>query len=369
MAFNIGVNVVEVDGAGAPSITAAATSVGAFNVLTRRGVPNQPARVTSFTQFVERFGGHFSGGLGAYLVKGFFDNGGQTAYVNRVVDTTGGTGAAPAARTLNDAGNAATLAVEAGFRGQADPGLWGRDVYLRIRHSFSAQTRLRESAPATTSGTALAATVNMSALPALSVRVDGAASPTVITFAASDFANPAAATRDEVRNAINRRTTLLVATLGGAGNAQLVLTSTGEVARLSGDWSALQVTAANATLGFTVMGNPTRGTPVALSAGGTELARSAGFTAGDAVIITDGTTTARVKVLSVNPATGAVTWTPNVPDPGAFTDLRAVTVSTAEFDLIVASGAGDDEHVVETHTGLTMESDLANYAPGCSTTS
>ena len=126
MAFNIGGNVGEVDGAGAPSITAAAASVGAFNVLTQRGIPNQPVRVTSFPQFVERFGTYFTHGLGAYLVKGFFDNGGQTAYVNRVIDSTPGTGTTAASRTLVDAGNAGTLLVEAGYRGQADPGVWGR---------------------------------------------------------------------------------------------------------------------------------------------------------------------------------------------------------------------------------------------------
>jgi len=363
MAFNVGVNVVEVDGAGAPSITGAAVSVGAFNVVTLRGVPNQPARVTSFVQFVERFGGHFTGGLGAYLVRGFFDNGGQVAYVNRIVDPTAGTGAAPAARSLNDAANAATLTVEAGYRGQVDPGVWGRKVYLRVRHSSSAQSRLRETAPATISGTALAATVNMSALPALSVRVDGAATPTVLSFAASDFASPAAATREEIRNAINRQTNQLVCSIGGASNNQLVLTSTGEVARLTGDWTGLQVTAANATLGFSVMASPTQGTPAALSAGGTQLARPGDVSAGDAVVITDGTTTDRAKVLSVNPDTGAVTWTPNLANAAAYTNLRLVTVSMAEFDLLVASGTGDDEHVVETHAGLSMEADVANYAP------
>ena len=84
VATNIGLNVIEVDGTAAAPIQGAAVSVGAFNVLTRRGVPNQPTRVTSFTEFNDRFGGFDSGGFGAYLVKGFFDNGGQRAYVNRV---------------------------------------------------------------------------------------------------------------------------------------------------------------------------------------------------------------------------------------------------------------------------------------------
>jgi len=87
MAYNIGLNVVEVDGTGAPAIVGASTSVGAFNILTMRGVPNWPSLVTSFRQFTDQFGAYFTGGYGAYMVKGFFDNGGQFAYINRVVAT------------------------------------------------------------------------------------------------------------------------------------------------------------------------------------------------------------------------------------------------------------------------------------------
>ncbi|MFI1105934.1 phage tail sheath family protein [Streptomyces melanogenes] len=361
MAYNIGVNVVEVDGAGAPSITGAAVSVGAFNVTTQRGIPNQPVRVTGFPGFVEHFGGHFTGGLGAYLVKGFFDNGGQTAYVNRVVDTTPATGASPATLTLPDSANNATLTLGGGFRGQVDPGTWGRQVFVRTRSSSSAQSRVKESAPATVPGSALtSSTVDMSSFPALLVRIDGAPTATELKFAARDFANPAAATREEIRDAINRQTHLLVASVGGSANNALVLTSTGERATLTGDWSALQVTAANTTLGFSLMAQPVKGTPVALTGGGTQLAKAGGFAAGDAVVVADGTTTARVKLLSVNEATGAVTWTPAV-NPTQFTDPRLITVANAEFDLIVASGAGNDEHTVETYTGLSMETDLPNY--------
>lgn len=360
MAFNIGVNVVEVDGAGAPSITGAAVSVGAFNIITQRGVPNRPVRVTSFPQFVQHFGGHFTGGAGAYLVKGFFDNGGQTAYVNRVVDPTQGTGTSPASLNLADSNNTTTLTLGGGFRGEVDPGTWGRQVHVRVRHSSSAQTRLRESAPASITGTALANTLNMSSAAPLSVRVDGATTPTELRFVATDFANPAAATREEIRDAINRQTNLVVASIGGNSNNQLVLTSTGERATLTGDWTSLQVTAAHSTLGFSQGSSPTRGTPVALNATGTTLAKAGGLSAGDAVTVSDGTTTNRVKLLSANESTGAVTWTPNI-DPAPFTDARAITVANAEFDLIVASGAGNDESVVETHSGLSMESDLPNY--------
>ncbi|MEU6225711.1 phage tail sheath C-terminal domain-containing protein [Streptomyces sp. NPDC047042] len=364
MANNIGVNVVEVDGTGSPSITGAAVSVGAFNIVTQRGVPNEPVRITGFTQFVERFGRHVTSGYGAYLVKGFFDNGGRTAYVNRIVDPAPGTGAVAATRTLNGAGNVPSLVVEAGYRGKADPGGWGGGLAVRVRHSAGAVTRLAETAKASVTGSVIAAAVDMSAFPKLAVRVDSAGTPTELTFAASDFANPAAATRVEIRNAINRQTHLLTAAVGGTGTNQLVLTSTGEQAALTGEWSALQVTAANAVLGFTAMAQPVQGTPAALTAGGTTLARGRDLTAGTTVVVGDtaGTAPVQVKLLTVNASTGAVTWAPALPNPGAFTDLRKVTVSAAEFDLLIAVGGADAGHVVETHTGLTMESDRPNYA-------
>ena len=156
MATNIGLNVIEVDGTAAAPIQGTAVSVGAFNVLTKRGVPNQPARVTSFTEFVDRFGSFDPGGFGAYLVRGFFDNGGQRAYVNRVA----GTGAnapttANATIAQSSAANApALLALEGGFRGQTDPGTWANGMAVSFTPSFSSGTR--NSAAVAKDGTTLA---------------------------------------------------------------------------------------------------------------------------------------------------------------------------------------------------------------------
>lgn len=355
MSYDIGVNVIEVDGSGAPSITGAATSVGGFNVLTRRGIPNQPQRVTTFAQFVERFGTYFTGGRGAYLVKGFFDNGGQVAYVNRVVDPA----ATPAVLTLDDVTNADTLTLQGGFRGQVDPGTWGRDLYVRIQHTSSGQTRLRETAPASTDGTVIAEPVNMSAPTSLSVEIDGSTTATVIALAPSDFPTPATTTRAQIAAAINSKTLLLVASVTGAGAIRL--TSTGERARLSGGWTSLRVTAANATLGFAVMATPVFGANAPLNPGGTQLEDVGDLTQGDALRITDGVNTDFVKLLTIDPATRAVTWTPNLAN--AYPNPRSVTVGNAEFRLTIASGAGDVDHVVETHNDLSMEPDLPNYAP------
>lgn len=357
MAYNIGLNVVEVDGSATPAIVGAATSVAAFNVITRRGVPNRAIRISSYPDFEQRFGSAFTGGYGAYLVKGFFDNGGQTAYINRVVATDATTGAAPASSTLRDASNANTLLLEGGFRGDEDPGHWGDDLYVRVTARASARTTVKETAPASVTGSALTAPVNMSTFPSLTVRVDGETAATVITFQASDFAAPNAATLAEIRDAINRRTTKLVASLSGNS---LVLTSTGQVARLSKDFTRLQVTVANATLGFAVMANPVVGTPAARAPTGTTLAEVSSLVVGDALRVSDGTNTALVKLMSVNALTGAVTWTQAIATIATF-DPILLRVSKVEFDLDIALGGGDADHIVESWPGLSMESDVPNY--------
>lgn len=96
MSYNLGINVVEVDGKATPSIQAAATSVTGFIVYARRGIPGAVRRVTSWTQFLEQFGAHTGAANGAYALQGFFDNGGTTAYVTRVVNVVPGPPTAPA---------------------------------------------------------------------------------------------------------------------------------------------------------------------------------------------------------------------------------------------------------------------------------
>lgn len=364
MTYNIGLNVVEVDGSAAPAIVGAATSVGAFNILTRRGVPNRPARMTSFTQFVEQFGGYFSGGLGAYLVKGFFDNGGQTVYVNRVVATDPTTGAAPATAILNDSANANSLRLRSGLRGREDPGSWSNDLFVKVSATSLAAQRVRETAAATTAATDIAATIDMVAanFPSLTVRVDGETNPTVITFQSSDFVTPTAATRAELRDAINRRTTKVTASI--VGN-HLVLTSSGEVARLRRDWTSLQVTPANATLGFANMATQLRGTTATIAANTTFVANPDSFQVGDAVRIADASDPARtgvVKLVRVVPATGEIEWTPPLANVNAYDEFQS-TLALVQFDLTIGLGGSQTENTVETWTGLSMESDLPNYAP------
>lgn len=357
MAFDIGVNVVEVDGATAPSVTGAAVSVVGFCVSTERGVANQPVRVTSFTQFVERFGSYVPGSFGAYLVKGLFDNGGQTAYVNRIVDPDGAGTAKLALKSGPGNADPLALTIEGGYRGQPDPGTWAEQLFIRIGYTSSAVSTVRETARAKITGTALAATVNMSALPPLTLEVDG--KPVELAFRITDFQNPAQATRQEIKNAINAKTALLVADLDAD---KLTLTSTGEEAARTTGFTSLKVTAANTTLGLpATTGAAVLGTVVPFDKGGTTLASPAKFGVGDLVEISDGPNKASAKITVVDPGTGAVTWTPDLPNLAAFTDVRKITVATTEFELKIARGKGDNDHVVETHQGLSMHEALGRF--------
>lgn len=360
----IGINVREVDGTGAPVLAAAPTSIAGFNILTRRGTPNQAVMVDSYARFVERFGGYFPGGLGAYLVKGYFDNGGQVAYVNRVVSDDPATGHAPGTLALRDGSPADTLRISAGFRGTEDPGSWGNTLQVRVARSTPTTTRLREAAAATITGTvAMVAPVDMSTLPSLTLRVDGSPDNTVITFLPADFPGGAAnATPQQIRDAINGRQSRVVASLTGPGN--LVLTSTGEVARLSDGWTSIQVIAANATLGFAIAA-AVPGTASAVATNGATLRRTEDFDLGDAIEVFDPTVpanTAMVKLLSRNPLTGAVTWGPPIAGIAGWT-AQNIRVRNLRFTVTVAEGGTEAENVRETWSDLSMEADTPNYAP------
>ena len=366
----IGINVREVDGIGSPVLPAAPTSVAGFNILTRRGTPNRAVMIDSFPRFVERFGSYFPGGLGPYLMRGFFDNGGQIAFVNRVISTDPATGHLPATLSLMDSAPLATLRVDAGYRGHEDPGSWGNDLRIRVTRTTPTTTRLRELAPATiTGGVVLAAPVNMVGLPPITIRVDGSTTDQVINFQAADFpAGAANATPEQIRDAINGRQSSVVASLNGAGN--LVLTSTGEVARLTDGWTSIEVTAANATLGFAVaaavFAAPTAITPgvAAGSGAGAILRRTDQFDIGDAVQVYDDTVpanTASVKLMSRHPITGVATWAPDIAGIAGWTQ-RNIRVRNLRFTIDVAEGGTDPEHVRETHADLSMEADTPNYA-------
>ena len=90
--------------------TASAGMVG----VAERGPINEPVLVTSWEQFLNKFGSYIQAGYLAYAARAFFDNGGSVLYVNRVVhlsdpaDRTSLT-AAKSSVTLRDRGIAASL--------------------------------------------------------------------------------------------------------------------------------------------------------------------------------------------------------------------------------------------------------------------
>ena len=144
MALNVGVNILEVDGRSSPTLQAAETSVAALIGLTQRGIPNRPVGITTVAQFQARFGSYLNNGYLAYALEGFFTNGGQTAYVSRVV----GAGTAPGGLRLANRQTPAAgpaLLVTAGHHGQADPGLWSANLRIDIRDSPRATTQLAVS--------------------------------------------------------------------------------------------------------------------------------------------------------------------------------------------------------------------------------
>jgi hypothetical protein len=244
MATKIGLNVIEVDGSAPATIQGAAVSVGAFNILTGRGVPNRPVRITSFAEYSDRLGGYDAGSVGAYLVKGFFDNGGQRAWVNRVAGA-GDDAPTAATATIRIGGNTSQvlLDLEAGYRGAADPGTWANGVQVTLTPSFESSVR------------------------------EGTTS---------------------------------------------------------------------------------------IQAGGTTLASLAGFVVGDTVIVSEGTDRAVVTVTELNAATGSISWSPDLANPGDFAAADTNVVST-DFDLTV-EGTGEPPTAVESWPRLTLRREAPNYA-------
>ena len=126
MAFNIGINVLETDGKATPALAGAPVSVGAYLVRSARGVPGKVYKVTGMGQVRERLGFPIDGAYGYYALKGFFENGGMTAYVRRIVQDVG-SGMATAASRVFD-----SITVTAAYLDDPDPGSWGNRVAIQI---------------------------------------------------------------------------------------------------------------------------------------------------------------------------------------------------------------------------------------------
>lgn len=293
MAFNIGLNLVEVDGRAAPTIAAAPTSVAGFLVRSQRGVPNLPVAVRGFTDFVNNFGSYAVDSSGnplysAHAMRGFFDNGGSTAYVVRIV----GSGSGAASRTLSDRALTpqATLRVIAGRLGREDPGSWGNELSVTITD----HARGSSAIPAQIIGSN-AEPFALSNGQLLQITVNGAITPVTITFNTTDFPNIGAASAAEVATAINRQTTAV--RVGVTPSRQLILASSS-----AGVSSRLEVAGTAATpLGFT---GTTANSDAALPANATlaMVQSTGGFLSGSAIRLET-----RGNVVGTNAITSAIT--------------------------------------------------------------
>ncbi len=119
------------------------TSSAGMVGVAQRGPINQAVLVTSWEQFVNRFGSYIQAGYLAYAARAFFDNGGSVLYVNRVAHLDDPTdrnslAAARALAILPDRGIAASL--ETGTVGRdrirwvaREVGVQGHDITVELR--------------------------------------------------------------------------------------------------------------------------------------------------------------------------------------------------------------------------------------------
>ena len=222
MAFNIGVNVLEVDGKAAPTLAAAPTSIAGFLVRSERGIPDRAIAIRGFGDFVANFGSFIDNAHGAHAVRGFFDNGGSEGYAVRIV----GAGAVVAAQTLNDRGGLATLQVFAGMLGRQDPGAWGNALRVTVADHPRGTTPI----PAQIVGTT-AEPFALVAGQTFVVSVNGAAAVTV-TFSAADFVNIATAAAAEVAAVIRREVPTLRAGVTPAQQLAIASANPGPASRV-----------------------------------------------------------------------------------------------------------------------------------------
>jgi Bacteriophage tail sheath protein len=115
---------VEEIATGAVPIEGVSTSTAGFVGQTERG-PMQPRLVTSWLDFQRWYGGYIdiAQSFLPYAIQGFFDNGGQRAYIARVT-RAGAQGASFGFPAPNQ-----NLTVRA-----SGPGVWGNRVFVRIQN-------------------------------------------------------------------------------------------------------------------------------------------------------------------------------------------------------------------------------------------
>jgi phage tail sheath protein FI len=117
-----------------PAVDAARMDVAGFVGIAVQGPLDTAVPVESLRQFEAHFGGFIGAGYLAYALKGFFDNGGQRAWVVRVATADGPTAAVPAAIEMALPAMPLFPDWPAALRiAASSPGSWGNGLEVSIR--------------------------------------------------------------------------------------------------------------------------------------------------------------------------------------------------------------------------------------------
>jgi phage tail sheath protein FI len=342
-----GVYVEEVE-SGPPPIAGVGTNTAGFVGATRRGpIEGPPTLVTSYADFVRAFGGAFDFGSAwagwqdlPPAMRGFFDNGGQRAFVARIAPTAAATASATLKGGLVTRLTANTVVNQ--------PTARVRDL-RGIQYGTTVQLVMVKDGISTTSGVLTVNGINRDTgqltftNPVSATDVFEAAYTTV-------FTDLAAAALD----ATNHPVALASPTAAKPDTLQLQASSRGTWGADVGIVPSVQ-SAARSVLAAFVSG--------ALNDNQLRLQSTAGFYVNAWVEIDRGHTKRYLRVVSVagqvlhvdGPALAAADVAPEA----GFTDTR---ISTCEFGLAV-SYVDPVEHVIvqETYGGLTLENVPGRY--------
>jgi len=105
------------------------TDVAALAGRTRRGPVLAPLRVQGWADFRRAFGGLVAGALTPYAARGYFENGGEAAYVVRVAGGEAAHGEWPVGADLANRFGAPSYTFVA-----TSPGMWANDATVTIRY-------------------------------------------------------------------------------------------------------------------------------------------------------------------------------------------------------------------------------------------
>jgi phage tail sheath protein FI len=122
---------IEEVSSGQKPVVGVGTSTAGFVGSCQKGPIGEAIGITSFGEFVRKFGGYIDGAYLAFAVRSFFSEGGSSCYVVRASHYSGGKPeAATALRELSSAGAAPIPVLK--FKASS-PGAWGNDVAISCR--------------------------------------------------------------------------------------------------------------------------------------------------------------------------------------------------------------------------------------------